>query len=106
PARTKLFDVPDDPIPHTHLGQTADVVIVAPATARIIGKYAGGISDDLLSATLLATRAPVMLAPAMHTEMWEHAAVQDNLATLVRRGVHVVPPEWVSLAGGTHGEGR
>ena len=82
PARTKLFDAGDDPIPHTHLGQTADVVIVAPATARIIGKYAGGISDDLLSATLLATRAPVVVAPAMHTEMWEHPAVQENLATL------------------------
>jgi len=106
PARTKLFDAPDDPIPHTHLGQTADVVIVAPATARIIGKYAGGISDDLLSATLLATRAPVVVAPAMHTEMWEHPAVQENLGTLVRRGVHVVPPESGRLAGGDHGAGR
>ena len=105
PARTRLFDG-DETIPHTRLGQTADVVIVAPATARIIGKYAGGISDDLLSATLLATRAPVVVAPAMHTEMWEHPAVQDNLATLVRRGVHVVPPEEGRLAGGDHGAGR
>ena len=90
PARLRLFDAGDDPIPHTHLGQTADVVIVAPATARLIGKYTAGISDDLLSATLLATRAPVVVAPAMHTEMWEHPAVQENLATLTRRGVHVV----------------
>jgi phosphopantothenoylcysteine decarboxylase/phosphopantothenate--cysteine ligase len=91
PARTSLFDGPD-PIPHTRLGQSADVVVVAPATAKLLGKYAAGISDDLLTATLLATRAPVVVAPAMHTEMWEHAAVQDNLATLRRRGVHVVDP--------------
>ncbi len=106
PARTGLFDERDDPIPHTRLGQGADVVIVAPATARLIGKYAAGIADDLLSATLLATRAPVVIAPAMHTEMWEHAAVQENLATLRRRGVHVVEPETGRLAGGDHGAGR
>jgi len=105
PARTSLFDGPD-PIPHTHLGQSADLVIVAPATAKLLGKYAGGISDDLLTATLLATRAPVLLAPAMHTEMWEHPAVQENLATLRRRGVHVVDPEAGHLAGGDEGEGR
>jgi phosphopantothenoylcysteine decarboxylase/phosphopantothenate--cysteine ligase len=105
PARTSLFDGPD-PIPHTRLGQSADVVVVAPATAKLLGKYAAGISDDLLTATLLATRAPVVVAPAMHTEMWEHAAVQDNLATLRRRGVHVVDPESGRLAGGDEGEGR
>jgi phosphopantothenoylcysteine decarboxylase/phosphopantothenate--cysteine ligase len=105
PARTSLFDGPD-PIPHTRLGQSADVVVVAPATAKLLGKYAAGISDDLLTATLLATRAPVVVAPAMHTEMWEHAAVQDNLATLRRRGVHVVDPESGRLAGGDKGEGR
>ena len=88
PARTSLFDGPD-PIPHTRLGQTADLVVVAPATAKLLGKYAAGISDDLLTATLLATRAPVLVRPAMHTEMWEHPAVQENLATLRRRGVHV-----------------
>src|SRR3954469_22218975 len=106
PTRTRLFDAGDDPIPHTRLGQTADVVIVAPATARIIGKYAGGISDDLLSATVLATRAPVVGAPAVDPEMWEAPAVQENLDTLVRRGVHVVPPESGRLAGGDHGAGR
>ena len=105
PARTSLFDGPE-PIPHTRLGQSADLVIVAPATAKVIGKYAAGISDDLLTATLLATRAPVVIAPAMHTEMWEHPAVQENLATLRRRGVHVVDPERGRLAGGDVGEGR
>ncbi len=110
PAQVALFN-PDaasggNPIPHTRLGQSADVVVVAPATARLIGKYAAGISDDLLTATLLATRAPVVLAPAMHTEMWEHPAVQENLATLARRGVQIVDPESGRLAGGDVGEGR
>src|SRR6185369_727533 len=97
PARTGLFPEPGtgggaDPIPHTRLGQQADLVIVAPATAAVLGRYAAGISDDLLTATLLATRAPVLVAPAMHTEMWEHPAVRDNIATLDRRGVHMVGP--------------
>src|SRR5688572_15883123 len=105
PARTSLFDGPD-PIPHTRLGQSADLVLVAPATAKLLGKYAAGISDDLLTATLLATRAPVLVAPAMHTEMWEHPAVQANLTTLRQRGVHVVDPESGRLAGGDEGEGR
>src|SRR3954471_4406979 len=105
PAHTSLFSGPD-PIPHTTLGQNADVIVVAPATAKLLGKYAAGISDDLLTATLLATRAPVIVCPAMHTEMWEHAAVQENLATLRRRGVHVVEPESGRLAGGDQGAGR
>lgn len=104
PARVNLFDAPE-PIPHTALARS-DLVVVAPATAKLIGKYAAGISDDLLTATLLATRAPVLLAPAMHTEMWEHAAVQENLATLKQRGVHVVDPEAGTLAGGDEGPGR
>ena len=78
----------------------------APATARLLGAYAAGISNDLLTATLLATRAPVVVCPAMHTEMWEHPAVQENLATLRRRGVHVVEPEAGRLAGGDVGAGR
>ena len=109
PTRTSLFDDAGpgaDPIPHTRLGQAADLVVVAPATAKLLGKYAAGISDDLLTATLLATRAPVLVAPAMHTEMWEHPAVQENLATLRRRGVHVVGPEQGRLAGGDVGAGR
>src|SRR4051794_3636840 len=105
PARTSLFEGPE-PIPHTRLGQTCDLVVVAPATARVIGHYAAGISNDLLTATLLATRAPVLVAPAMHTEMWEHPAVQDNLALLRRRGVHIVEPESGRLAGGDVGAGR
>ena len=106
-AHTSLFH-DDDPIPHTRLGQSADAVVVAPATARVIGSYAAGISSDLLTATLLAVRqgSPVVVAPAMHTEMWEHPAVQENLATLARRGVTIVPPEQGRLAGGDVGKGR
>ncbi len=105
PVRTSLWD-DRDPIPHTRLGQSADVVVVAPTTARVLGAYAAGISSDLLTATLLATRAPVVVCPAMHTEMWEHPAVVDNLATLRRRGVHVVEPDEGRLAGGDVGRGR
>ncbi|MEY2422641.1 MAG: phosphopantothenoylcysteine decarboxylase / phosphopantothenate---cysteine ligase [Acidimicrobiaceae bacterium] len=104
-AHTSLWD-DDHPIPHTYLGQTADLVLIAPATARVIGTYAAGIGDDLLTNVLLATRAPVVVCPAMHTEMWEHPAVQDNLRTLRARGVHVVPPEEGRLAGGDIGAGR
>jgi phosphopantothenoylcysteine decarboxylase/phosphopantothenate--cysteine ligase len=104
-AWTSLWDE-DHPIPHTHLGQTADLVIVAPATARVLGLYAAGISEDLLTNVLLATRAPVLVCPAMHTEMWEHPAVQDNLRVLRSRGVHVVEPEVGRLAGGDVGAGR
>jgi phosphopantothenoylcysteine decarboxylase/phosphopantothenate--cysteine ligase len=104
-AWTSLWDEPH-PIPHTHLGQSADLVLVAPATARLLGCYAAGISDDLLTNVLLATRAPVLVCPAMHTEMWEHPAVQDNLRVLRSRGVHVVDPESGRLAGGDVGAGR
>ncbi|HLM95360.1 MAG TPA: bifunctional phosphopantothenoylcysteine decarboxylase/phosphopantothenate--cysteine ligase CoaBC [Acidimicrobiales bacterium] len=95
-----------DPIPHTDLGRRADLILVVPATARFLGCYANGIADGLLTATVLATRAPVMVCPAMHTEMWEHPAVQDNLATLRRRQVHVVEPGEGRLAGGDVGAGR
>src|SRR5437588_84685 len=105
PVRTSLWDSPE-PIPHTRLGQTADLVLVAPATARVIGCYANGISDDLLTATLLATRALVVVCPAMHTEMWEHPAVQRNIEVLRGRGVHVVDPGIGRLAGGDEGPGR
>lgn len=104
-VQTEIFGAAD-PIPHTTLGRTADLVVVAPATARLIGSYAAGISSGLLTATLLATRAPVVVCPAMHTEMWEQPAVQDNLALLARRGVHVVAPEQGLLAGGDVGNGR
>lgn len=104
-VQMSLFDE-DDPIPHTTLGQTADCVLVAPATARVIGAYAAGISSDLLTATLIATRAPVVICPAMHTEMWEHPAVAANIAKLAERGVHMVGPESGRLAGGDEGAGR
>lgn len=105
PVQTELWNA-ENPIPHTRLGQGADVIVVAPATAKLIGLYASGISNDLLTATLLATRAPVVLCPAMHTEMWEHPAVQENIATLRRRGVVIVEPEAGRLAGGDIGQGR
>ena len=105
PARTSLFGGPE-PIPHTRLGQTADLVVVAPATAKLIGKYAAGISDDLLTATLLATRAPVLVCPAMHTEMWEHAAVQENLATLTAARRARARPEPAGSPAATSDAGR
>ncbi|MBA2610210.1 MAG: bifunctional phosphopantothenoylcysteine decarboxylase/phosphopantothenate--cysteine ligase CoaBC [Actinobacteria bacterium] len=105
PALTSLYDS-GEPSPHTRLGQSADLVVIAPATARVISAYATGNSEGLLVATLLATRAPVLLCPAMHTEMWEHPAVQDNLEVLRRRGVHVLDPEVGQLAGGDVGAGR
>lgn len=105
PAKTSLFD-DHDPIVHTRLGQTADLVVIAPATARVIGEYAHGIARDLLTTTLIATEAPVVICPAMHREMWHHVAVQENVATLMRRGVHVVEPERGRLAGGDIGDGR
>jgi phosphopantothenoylcysteine decarboxylase / phosphopantothenate---cysteine ligase len=104
-VKTSLWADPD-PIPHTTMGQTADLIVVCPATARIIADYRMGRSGDLLSATLIATAAPVVLCPAMHTEMWEHPAVQDNLEVLVSRGVHIVAPEEGRLAGGDIGQGR
>lgn len=106
PAHTSIFDDWSGPIPHTKLGQGADLIVVCPATARSIASYTAGISDDLLTATLLATRAPVVVCPAMHTEMWEHPSVEHNLAVLADRGVHIVPPEEGRLAGGDSGAGR
>ncbi|HVB52472.1 MAG TPA: bifunctional phosphopantothenoylcysteine decarboxylase/phosphopantothenate--cysteine ligase CoaBC [Acidimicrobiales bacterium] len=106
PARTSLYGDLTTPIPHTYLGSNATLVVVAPATAHLIARYAMGLADDLLTATLLATRAPVLLCPAMHTEMWEQPSVQENLATLRRRGVLVLEPESGHLAGGDEGTGR
>jgi phosphopantothenoylcysteine decarboxylase / phosphopantothenate---cysteine ligase len=105
PVQRSLWDEAS-PIPHTRLGQQADLVVIVPATAHTLARYAAGLSDDLLCATLLATRAPVIVCPAMHTEMWEHASVRENLATLERRGVEIIPPESGRLAGGDSGEGR
>ena len=93
-------------IPHTRLGQGADLIIVCPATARLISDYRNGRSGDLLTATLLATRAQVMICPAMHAEMWEQASVIENVSTLRDRGVQIVGPVEGKLAGGDSGLGR
>jgi len=100
-----LFD-DEDVSPHTTLGQWADVVVVAPATAATISRIATGLSEDALSATVLATRAPVVVAPAMHTEMWEHPATRRNVATLEADGCHLVGPGTGPLAAGDVGPGR
>ena len=105
PVQTSLWDEAS-PIPHTKLGQGADLVLIAPATARLLGAYANGLSTDLMTNVLIATRAPVIVCPAMHTEMWEHPAIQQNVATLALRGVHIVEPEAGRLAGGDSGKGR
>ncbi len=105
PVKTSLWR-DADPIPHTTMGQGADAIVVCPATARIISDLRTGRSGDLLSATLVATAAPVVVCPAMHTEMWEHPAVEDNIEVLRRRGVVIVPPEEGRLAGGDIGKGR
>lgn len=106
PARTSLFHDPETPIPHTKMGQAADLIVVCPATARIISDMRTGRSADLLMGTILATRAPVVVCPAMHTEMWDQPAVQENIDVLEQRGVTIVPPENGRLAGGDMGHGR
>lgn len=91
---------------HVALGQAAELVIVAPATANTIAKMVAGLADDLLGTTLLATTAPVAIAPAMHTEMWRHPATRANIATLRARGVAILGPAEGELTGGDSGPGR
>ncbi len=93
-------------VPHVRLGQDADLVLVAPATADLMARAAAGMSGDLLTAVLLTARCPVMFAPAMHTEMWEHPATQANVATLRRRGAVVLAPAAGRLTGSDSGPGR
>src|SRR5262245_33234119 len=93
-------------IEHIALASSIDLLIVAPATANIIGKFASGIADDFLSALYLATRAPVLIAPAMNTNMWEHDAVVANVERLAARGVRFVDPGSGYLACGWVGKGR
>jgi phosphopantothenoylcysteine decarboxylase/phosphopantothenate--cysteine ligase len=102
---TDLFGA-DEVSPHTELARWAELIVVAPATAATLSKLANGLSVDLLSATLLASKAPVLLAPAMHTEMWEHKATQRNMQTLVDDGYGIIGPETGDLAGGDVGMGR
>jgi phosphopantothenoylcysteine decarboxylase/phosphopantothenate--cysteine ligase len=93
-------------VPHVRLGQSADLVVVAPATADLMARAAAGMAGDLLTATLLTARCPVLYAPAMHTEMWEHPATQANVALLRRRGAIVLPPATGRLTGQDSGAGR
>ncbi|MGW0552051.1 bifunctional phosphopantothenoylcysteine decarboxylase/phosphopantothenate--cysteine ligase CoaBC [Streptomyces altiplanensis] len=93
-------------VPHVRIGQSADLVVVAPATADMLAKAAHGLADDLLTNTLLTARCPVVFAPAMHTEMWEHPATQENVATLRRRGAVVIEPAVGRLTGVDTGKGR
>jgi phosphopantothenoylcysteine decarboxylase / phosphopantothenate---cysteine ligase len=93
-------------VPHVAIGRRADLVVVAPATADLLARIAVGRADDLLAATLLTARCPVVVAPAMHTEMWEHPAVQANVATLRERGVIVLDPAVGRLTGADSGIGR
>jgi phosphopantothenoylcysteine decarboxylase/phosphopantothenate--cysteine ligase len=93
-------------VPHVRLGQQADLVVVAPATADLLARAAHGLADDLLTNTLLTARCPVLFAPAMHTEMWQHAATRENVATLRRRGAVVLDPAVGRLTGADSGPGR
>src|SRR6195952_5446983 len=93
-------------VPHVRLGQSADLVVVAPATADLLAKATQGRADDLLTNTLLTARCPVVFAPAMHTEMWEHPATRANVATLRERGVLVIEPAEGRLTGADSGKGR
>src|SRR5262249_15186610 len=107
PVATDTFDpTQESEIGHIRLADDAQVVVIAPATANALAKMASGIADDLLTTMLLATRAPLVLAPAMNVHMWEHVAVQENLARLVARGARVVGPGTGSLACGYEGAGR
>src|SRR5437899_2241034 len=105
-ALTGLWAADGSPEPHVALGDWAQPILVAPATANVIGRIASGRSDDIVTATLLAARCPVIVAPAVNDAMWSKPAVQDNLATLRRRGVTLVEPESGHLASGHVGTGR
>ncbi|ODQ90978.1 bifunctional phosphopantothenoylcysteine decarboxylase/phosphopantothenate--cysteine ligase CoaBC [Mycolicibacterium holsaticum] len=105
PVHTGVWDDVHE-VPHVRLGQEADLVVVAPATADLLARAVTGRADDLLTATLLTARCPVLLAPAMHTEMWFHPATVDNVATLRRRGAVVLEPASGRLTGADTGAGR
>jgi len=105
PVSTGVWDDVHD-VPHVRLGQTADLVLVAPATADLLARAAAGMSDDLLTAVLLTARCPVVFAPAMHTEMWEHPATQASVSALRSRGAVVLDPAAGRLTGADSGPGR
>jgi phosphopantothenoylcysteine decarboxylase/phosphopantothenate--cysteine ligase len=107
PVLTDMFAPTDDPeIKHIQLAQSIDLLLVAPATANIIAKFANGIADDFLSTLYISTRAPLLIAPAMNSEMWRHPATQENLRKLKERGAHFVDPQEGYLACRTVGPGR
>jgi phosphopantothenoylcysteine decarboxylase/phosphopantothenate--cysteine ligase len=105
PVSTELYGAGAD-IPHVELARGADLVVVAPATANAVAKMALGFADDLFSATVLTARCPILIAPAMHTEMWEHPATQVNVRALLERGVVLIGPEAGALSSGDEGPGR
>lgn len=105
PVSTTVFDAVDE-VQHVNVGQHADAVVIAPATADLIARLATGRADDLLTATVLVASCPVIVAPAMHTEMWLNPATQDNVATLRRRGITVIEPAHGRLTGADSGPGR
>jgi phosphopantothenoylcysteine decarboxylase/phosphopantothenate--cysteine ligase len=105
PVATDVFTAAHE-VPHVRIGRTADLVVVAPATADLLAKAAHGLADDLLTNTLLTARCPVVMAPAMHTEMWEHPATVANVATLRSRGIVVLEPASGRLTGADTGKGR
>ncbi|NSC20572.1 bifunctional phosphopantothenoylcysteine decarboxylase/phosphopantothenate--cysteine ligase CoaBC [Streptomyces albus subsp. chlorinus] len=105
PVATEVWESVHE-VPHVRIGQEADLVVVAPATADLLAKAAHGLADDLLTNTLLTARCPLVFAPAMHTEMWEHPATQENVATLRRRGALVIEPAVGRLTGKDTGKGR
>ena len=105
PVATEVWEDVHE-VPHVRIGQRADLVVIAPATADVLARAAGGRADDLLTNVLLTARCPVVFAPAMHTEMWEHPATQENVATLRRRGALVIEPAVGRLTGADTGRGR
>jgi phosphopantothenoylcysteine decarboxylase / phosphopantothenate---cysteine ligase len=105
PVSTEVWESVHE-VPHVRIGQGADLLVIAPATADLLAKAAHGLADDLLTNTLLTARCPVVFAPAMHTEMWEHPATQENVATLRRRGAIVIEPAVGRLTGADTGKGR
>jgi phosphopantothenoylcysteine decarboxylase/phosphopantothenate--cysteine ligase len=105
-AATAMFGPGSEPLEHVALGQEVDALVLAPATANLIGKMASGVGDDLLTTILLAANKPILVCPAMNCEMWAHAAVQENVARLKARGLTVLDPEAGELACGATGYGR
>lgn len=105
PVHTGVFEAVED-VNHVRLGQEADLVVIAPATADLLARLAAGMANDLLTNTVLASRAPVMVAPAMHTEMWDNPATTANIATLRSRGITVIDPDVGRLTGNDSGPGR